>query len=159
MGSGAFAPTAVEQLDKSTASVSVNITDELSGPWRYDVYVQYGTGSAWMKAAENVPAGSNANVKIYKGINHGFHVVAKDMAGNVEQKEAAREYTLITEGTMRGDVNGDGKVTITDAVAIISYIRGENTQGFNISAADVNGDEQITLADAVMVIDLILKAN
>lgn len=148
--------TAVEQQDESTASVSVNITDELSGPWRYDVYVQYGTGSAWMKAAENVPAGSKANVKIYEGINHGFYVVAKDMAGNVEQKEAAREYTLITEGAMPGDVNGDGKVTITDVVAIISYIRGENPQGFNVSAADVNGDDQITLADAVAVIDSIL---
>ena len=148
--------TAVEQQDESTASISVNITDKLSGPWCYDVYVQYGTGSAWMKAAENVPAGSKANVKIYEGINHGFYVVAKDMAGNVEQKEAAREYTLITEGAMPGDVNGDGKVTITDAVAIISYIRGENPQGFNVSAADVNGDEQITLADAVAVIDSIL---
>ncbi len=151
--------TAVEQQDESTASVSVNITDELSGPWRYDVYVQYGTGSAWMKAAENIPAGSNANVKIYEGINHGFYVVAKDMAGNVELKEAVREYTLITEGAMPGDVNGDGKVTITDAVAIISYIRGENPQGFIVSAADINGDEQITLVDAVMVIDSILKAN
>ena len=78
----------------STARVLTDQFDGLSGPWRYDVFVQYGEGSAWWKAAENVPADSIAEVRIYEGINHGFYVVATDSAGNVERKEAIRECTL-----------------------------------------------------------------
>lgn len=86
--------TTVNMLNDSTATVSIETSDELSGPWRYDVYVQYGEGSAWWKAAENIPVDSIAEVNIYEGIDHGFYVVATDSAGNVEQKEAVREYTL-----------------------------------------------------------------
>lgn len=86
--------TGVKMLNDSTAAVSIEATDELSGPWRYDVYVQYGTGSAWVKMAESVPIDTTASIKVYEGINHGFYVVVTDSAGNVEQKEAAREYTF-----------------------------------------------------------------
>lgn len=86
--------TDVIQLNDSTARVMADMYDELSGPWRYDVYVQYGEGSGWWKAAENVPVDSMAEVRIYEGINHGFYVVATDSAGNVEQKEPVRECML-----------------------------------------------------------------
>lgn len=85
--------TEAKMLNDSTASVSIAATDELSGPWRYNVYVQYGDG-AWFLGAENVPIDQNAKVKVYQGINHGFYTVVTDSAGNVEQKQAAREFTL-----------------------------------------------------------------
>ena len=56
-----------------------------------------------------------------------------------------------------GDSNGDGSITVTDAVMIISYILGESPAGFNKEAADVNGDSSITVTDAVQVIDMILQ--
>ena len=85
--------TGVKMLNDSTATVSIEATDELSGPWRYNVYVQYGSG-AWFLEAENVPIDTTASIRVYEGINHGFYVVVTDSAGNVEQKEAAREYTF-----------------------------------------------------------------
>lgn len=85
--------TDVKMQNDSTASVSIEASDELSGPWRYDVYVQYGSG-AWFLGAENVPIDKTASVKVYEGINHGFYTVVTDSAGNVEQKTAAREFTL-----------------------------------------------------------------
>ena len=85
--------TEAKMLNDSTASVSIAATDELSGPWRYDVYVQYGDG-AWFLGAENVPIDQKAKVKVYQGINHGFYTVVTDSAGNVEQKQATREFTL-----------------------------------------------------------------
>lgn len=54
-----------------------------------------------------------------------------------------------------GDANGDGKITISDAVLIISYVVGENPSGFNMTNADVNEDGKVTIADAVKVIDMI----
>ena len=56
-----------------------------------------------------------------------------------------------------GDVNGDGKVTITDAVAIVNRILGNESAGFNEAAADVSGDGKITITDAVGVVNIILS--
>ena len=65
----------------------------------------------------------------------------------------------IGDAILMGDVNGDGEVTITDAVAMISYVLGENLSDFNAAAADVNGDGKVTVADVVAVIGSIKKAN
>ncbi len=56
-----------------------------------------------------------------------------------------------------GDANGDGQVTITDAVAIVNSILGNSSAGFNEAAADVNGDGNITITDAVGVVNIILQ--
>ncbi len=58
-----------------------------------------------------------------------------------------------------GDANGDGKVTITDAVAIVNYILGNPSAGFDETAADVSGDGNISITDAVGVVNIILNAE
>ena len=58
-----------------------------------------------------------------------------------------------------GDVNGDGHVTITDAVAIVSHILGEDIDGFIADVADVNKDGKITITDAVAIVDMILDGT
>ncbi len=58
-----------------------------------------------------------------------------------------------------GDANGDGSVTITDAVAIVNYILGNKSENFNFDAADVNGDKAITITDAVGVVNIILSGE
>jgi hypothetical protein len=115
--------TDVQMLNDSTATVSIEASDELSGPWRYDVYVQYGSG-AWFKAAENVAVDTTASVKIYEGMEHHFYCVVTDSAGNVEQKAAEREFTLEVLGSQRGDVNKDGAVDIADVVAVYNIMAG-----------------------------------
>ena len=55
-----------------------------------------------------------------------------------------------------GDANGDGMVTISDAVAIVNYILGKPLPaGFNEAAADMNGDGKVTITDAVMLVNMI----
>lgn len=59
---------------------------------------------------------------------------------------------------IKGDANGDGKVTITDAVCILTYILADladTSESFNEAAADVNGDGIITIADALGVMNII----
>lgn len=93
----AIAPTsqvsACEIKNDTTATLHFESEDELSGVWKYDVYVQYEENASWTKAAEGVTE-PTCDVRIYEGVNHGFYVVATDSAGNVEIKEPAREYTL-----------------------------------------------------------------
>lgn len=56
-----------------------------------------------------------------------------------------------------GDANGDGKVSIADAVAVIDYILSDGATPLVIEAADMNGDGKISIADAVAIIDYILN--
>ena len=58
---------------------------------------------------------------------------------------------------LKGDANGDGSVTITDAVAIVNYILGNPSAVFVKKAADVSGDGNISITDAVGVVNIILN--
>lgn len=147
--------TKVEQVDESTATVTVEATDDLSGPWRYDVYVQYGSG-AWFLAAQNVEAGTPASVEIYEGIDHGFYVVATDMAGNTEQKTAVRESSLNLSEVILGDVNGDGSVDVLDVVTLVNSIIGKSPSPFVEAAADMNDDNAIDVLDVVKLVNRII---
>lgn len=145
--------TNVVMTTDSTAAVHIDAADELSGPWRYSVYVQYGSG-AWFVAAENVAVDSVATVKLYEGIEHHFYCVATDMAGNVEKKEARSEVSFYYGDRKKGDVNGDGKVSNADLSAVIYAIAGTGTETAR-TYADVNGDGIVNVADIVEIIGII----
>ncbi len=74
-----------------------------------------------------------------------------------------QDGTQISVSSILGDANGDGSVTITDAVSIVNYILGNASTGFNKAAANVNGDldekgePNITITDAVGVVNIILN--
>ena len=55
----------------------------------------------------------------------------------------------------RGDVNGDGEISIADVNALISVILG--AEDIYEGRADVNGDNETTLADVNALIDIILN--
>ncbi len=56
-----------------------------------------------------------------------------------------------------GDVNGDGKISVTDVISIISYVLEDEPTKFLLPAADLNHDNKITVTDAVIAIDIILE--
>ena len=55
---------------------------------------------------------------------------------------------------IRGDVNNDGKVDITDVVALIDFALKDNEATF---PTDLNGDGQVTITDVVRMIDMLLN--
>ena len=59
------------------------------------------------------------------------------------------EYN-VTPG-VKGDVNGDEKVNISDVVAIINTMAGDTTFA---ATADVNGDGEVNISDVVKVINI-----
>lgn len=61
------------------------------------------------------------------------------------------------DSSMRGDVNGDGKITASDYVIIKDYIMGDtqlsDTQKIK---ADYNGDGKVTASDYVLIKDKLM---
>jgi len=58
------------------------------------------------------------------------------------------------EQPLKGDVNGDGEVNVTDLVPLVNMILGVTPSS---TAADVNGDGEVNVTDLVPLVNLILK--
>lgn len=58
-----------------------------------------------------------------------------------------------------GDVNGDGKVTVADAVAVMNYYLHWTSTSDDDNKYDINRDSKITVADAVNVMNIYLTAQ
>ena len=54
-----------------------------------------------------------------------------------------------------GDVNKDGRVSMTDAVYVIRYIIGDIPDVFDEIAADLNNDNKVTVTDVLLIYGLI----
>ena len=57
---------------------------------------------------------------------------------------------------MRGDVNGDGSVTIADVSVLIDYLLSGNSTGFYEVNAYISNDSSINIADVTALIDMLL---
>ncbi len=68
-------------------------------------------------------------------------------------------YFTAKNAGLRGDVNGDGSVSIADVSALIDYQLSGNTSGVNVSAADCNHDNNISIADVSALIDYLLSGH
>lgn len=58
---------------------------------------------------------------------------------------------------IRGDVNGDQEVNISDVTDLIDLLRGHNADNWMFKNADVNGDGRVTIDDVAELIDMILS--
>ncbi len=60
---------------------------------------------------------------------------------------------------IRGDVNMDGKVNVSDVTTLISYVLGNDVSSFNILAANLNDDDDINVSDVTLLISIVLNSN
>lgn len=74
----------------------------------------------------------------------------------VENVESEPEVVL-------GDVNGDGSLSISDAIVLIDFLLNSSGQAngekFNIDGADVNGDGRVSILDVTILIDVLLEST
>ena len=57
--------------------------------------------------------------------------------------------------TLKGDVNGDGVVSVIDVVTLVNYIIGQNPSVFIKANADMDDDGKYSISDVVMVVNLL----
>ena len=113
----------------------------------------------------NIPVGTKAEdilatlvPKEYITINSGGKAVSGPVAtGMTVDFAPGGKVTQTAVIVVTGDVNGDGKVTLTDMVQIRSHLLGRTTlKGAYLQAADLNGDGKVTLTDFVQCLSAVL---
>ena len=55
-----------------------------------------------------------------------------------------------------GDVDSDGKLTITDVTMMVNYCIGIPPAGFNVAVADLNNDHEITITDVIILVNWVI---
>lgn len=60
-------------------------------------------------------------------------------------------------GELKGDVNDDGKVDVSDAVELISKCVSGTTGKLDPEVCDIDGNGSINMTDALMIVDLYIK--
>ena len=65
-------------------------------------------------------------------------------------------YFSEKQAFLRGDVNGDGDVSVNDVAMIVNYILGIIDSNFIIANADINGDGEIDINDVMDTVSTII---
>ncbi|MGN1155299.1 MAG: C1 family peptidase [Agathobacter sp.] len=98
-------------------------------------------------------------VKIYK---NGIAVSASEVIGTgmilciMDGNTIVKEYVIV----VTGDTNGDGKINITDMVAVKAHILKKTVlSGVQELACDVNGDGKVNITDFIKIKATLLKKD
>ena len=65
----------------------------------------------------------------------------------------------IVDDVIPGDVNGDGKVNITDVTDLIDYLLSGDASAINLAGADCNQDGSVNISDVTALIDYLLSGH
>lgn len=85
---------------------------------------------------------------------------ATQLAGQTDSISALADLAAQTEEEykiVKGDVNEDKSVDVTDASILIDYILEKEVEVFNEKAADMDENGEYDVTDVLMIIDLILS--
>ncbi|MBR4130908.1 MAG: BspA family leucine-rich repeat surface protein [Bacteroidaceae bacterium] len=145
--------TQFESLDLSSFNTS-NVTDmyemfygckELT-----TIYVGEGWSSAAVTDSEDMFYGCK---KLVGGTGTTYDANHVDASYAHIDGGADNPGYFTANSNIKGDLNGDGQVTIADGVAVLNAMAGESVSG----NADLNGDGQVTIADVVAVLNLMAE--
>ena len=80
----------------------------------------------------------------------------KSISVNENGKDFNVTLTVNKVSRIRGDVNGDYEVNITDVLAIVDYVLDRPLKVFLFPNADMDKNSEINITDALKVVDVIL---
>jgi len=85
------------------------------------------------------------------GINRDIYLEVTSTTNKYTVADITSQYTFL-----KGDVNGDGEVTINDVTALISILLGYPADAASMYRAEVDGDGEISIGDATALISILL---
>lgn len=139
---------------KATCIITVSLSDIQSSVYTVDQSnsllrdVPLNTTTALLKA--NL-ANIDANIHIYSGNNEVYDGCIITTGMKVKLIVNSKEKDVLNI-VVRGDSNGDGKVSITDYTLIrLDILELKNLAGVFLTASDVNGDGKISITDYTLI--------
>lgn len=104
------------------------------------------------------------NIRIDDNVEEGeYPLIIKnaELTGNDNSTyfNAYFETTLTVENYVLGDVNGDGRISVSDVVMVANYVLDPEASSLNIKAADYNDDGRISVSDVVAIANAILNGQ
>jgi hypothetical protein len=97
------------------------------------------------------------------GLNPGnsylYRVKSLYINGTESKWSNTMEVMLPQGETLRGDVDGDGRVNIADVTELVDYLLSGGTLPINVEAADCTLDSIINIADVTELIDYLLTGS
>lgn len=122
--------------------------------WTIYVSVDGGAYAIWLAEATDTTA-------IFKGgfgHTYSFYCIGRDNVGNLEDPPLVPD--ALTMVGLRGDANGDAKLTVADAIYLINYLfKGGPLPIPGLWTGDVNCDGKVTVADVVYLINYLFKGG
>ena len=155
---------------KLAANNGVIVSGNVGQYYRLD-YADSGTTTDWMVAVTSSPQTVNSNsTTSYFKVNPNELVFDK-ITGNTTFDLGSAYLTIPTDQTggattivtnfggstvvdIPGDVNGDGRVNVSDVSALINMILGITPM--DQTTGDVNGDDRVNVSDVSALINIIL---
>ena len=94
----------------------------------------------------------------YRNINDNTAIVYLVFNVTFDSNATSNSYTIsnIEFSGLKGDVNLDGKVDISDVVLMVNYILGDNSLTNVPKYGDMNDDKNINISDVVALVNVIL---
>lgn len=112
-------------------------------------------GTTTASISSKLKAKGNVSVSISnKAISSKQRLVTGDTI-NINNGKTTKSYSVV----VKGDVNGDGKISAGDYVKIRNHIMGSKLNGFYKEAADVNNDKSISAVDYVKIRNYIMGSG
>jgi hypothetical protein len=107
---------------------------------------------------------SEYNSEVYEKIKNIYLDENNDLSGiynavklETYAKLTLHSYKMNKELFIRGDVNGDGKLDISDAIVLLSFLYQVSTEPGCLKSMDANDDGVVDLSDAVYLLNFIFS--
>ena len=172
-GYGYYVQSGNAGVASSTSTLTAVVTAREGDYVSFD-FKAWGEGSStyWDKCsfringAEQISYGAYQNsdwetysVFLFPGVNTLEWTYSKDSSVNPEGDYFAIRNVAVISSSSRGDVDGDGNVSISDVTALIDYLLSGNASAVDLGAADCDEDGNVSIADVTSLIDYLLSGS